>query len=460
MDRLLGAFLYIACDVVVAMLLSKIGGMGSRKAPSFRRTTLIGFLILPFPFLQFWVLTHEMLLAQLLIVAVLAAVSSYVAWLFQGSMGLLTIENQSKAAVLGMLRARENILSIALMTLIGSVLFLVGDFIVLKAYLGWHHQPTSYDWQQFVTTMAVMHFTVRGSLMLLGSVLAQTQLLSGFFDDDVRSSVTVSQIAGTIGAVYSVFIPLFSYDRGDLKSGFLQTFLVLLPVWELFAIYLAIYLLLWIALYLAGTVQHASQAEQFPKWRSKWLAVTRNILLIGDDLDRRADLLAQLRLLFKQLAQFKTSDSVSDYIAWRACPVIGEVMETLYASAAGADVIAEAAKIEELCKERDTSPLDGVFTEHRDVIATWDSRIDHVNELVEYARRTCTYLRGETTLTDFQTFIAFANDETQKHLAPKPEARRLPVRVVTLITSAGGVLAFAFKIYDDVWPHLRGVLWH
>lgn len=452
MDRLIGAVAYVALDLVILWIGPRLTAPAKDGLPNVKRLTLAAFALLPFPFLQFWVLTHDFLLQPLLVVIVLAAITLYVSTSFQGAMGLRNVGNENKLAVSGAISGRDAVIRFMLTSVLYLVLLIVADVVVLKAYLA----PYSYP-QQFVTTIAVLHFTVRGSLLLLSAIFFQLQVSNSYFDDDVRSSLVVSQIASTIGAVYTVFIPLFAFDLTAIRSEELRSVLTTLPVWALFSIYLAAYMLVWLAAFITTSVHHASQNDQFKAFRRHWLAATKSELDTTDDKARHAELLSQLALLLRQFPQFRGSPSVSEYITWLATPHLAEIAAAIEASEAPADVVADVRRFVDFC-EAHPPLLPQLFVEYRDSISEWDNRLTHVHALIGYARRTAVYLGGTMSRADYAGYIHDAAEREKE--AAEPQTTRLRTKTIGFITSGWAVIAAVITAYDKLWPHVRAIIKH
>ena len=446
MDRVLAIVAYFALDLILGAISRKVLPLKPGYVPGIWSLMAFGIVSLPFPFLQFWVLTHEMLWQQYLIIAVLGLIGSVGSVLFLRSFGLATKDKRSKLGDVGFIRGRDNLVGTGLAGLL-ALIFVIGALVVVPiTYIrNDYHNP------DFLAMIAVTHFTVRGLLLLSSSILVQIALLAGYLDSDVRTSTVLSQMLGFIGGVYSICLPIFLFSSSELKRTILWP-IADVPAWEVFAVLLLAYLFLWLALYFVGSFRTELTLLSFPEWAQRWSNQTRAGLSDVAD-KRRASIFTQARLLLEKLRSSITSEAVADYLAWRDAKLFADLPQALRDQQAPEALIAAAGEIETAVAAR-PGTLDDVFERHRDDIASLDGRLEQADELLTYLFRLLAYLRGELDPGDFDHFLAVSAEGSWRQLQLYPEERRMTRRMVTFAGAASGVFVGAANIFERLHLHL------
>ena len=208
--------------------------------------------------------------------------------------------------------------------------------------------------------------------------------------------------------------------------------------------------------FVATSVQHASQNDQFTSWRLRWLTATKDLLDTADEKTRHAEVLSQLALLFRQVLQLKDSIWVAEYANWLMAPHLQEIMDAANASESPAEVVADAQRFIEFCTAKPPQ-LPRIFEEYSDRIFEWDNRLGHVHALIGYIRRTASYLAGTITPADYAGYIDDALRRETK-AAEVPKTTRLRVNTITFVTTTWAAITAVITAYDKLWPSVKGII--
>lgn len=460
MGWFLGAFTYIALDVVV-MAVALVANVRAVTAGTSRskRAEIGWWVTLPLmtvSFVQFWVLAHTMLWPQLVIVLALGAISWYVSVVAQSAMRLRTVGNQNKLLVSSFIRGMDvNKVGTGMIGYVSLAAYILADFLVLRTYLS-----GALVGPDRIVALAVVHFTVRGTLLLISSVLLQTVVATNKeYDDDVRYSLTVSQLAGIIGAVYLILVPLFTYAPAAIRGGPLPSFFTSVPVWALFACYLGVYLSVWTLGFVSSSFQHATQSGEFAAWRAAWLDRTRSILSVGDPDERRTDIEESFGRLLNELSQFRDSTAVSQYTTFLLDPAAAdELVAATQQPQSGAELRADVEQFVAASRgvELPTTSSD-LFTTYRYNLDAWDLRFYHVHALLTYAHFTSLYLIGTSTDAEY---LRILDHQVELNAKSKPSAGRQRFKFVASIVGALTFLSAVFKFVEQWYPALKKLLLH